>query len=68
MKEKQTKIKYIPCDEKILIGANHSTGKMKSSAYADNKGVGISKSGKIRSKEEQIKKKEKNIRKIKNEN
>ncbi len=58
-------MKFIPCDEKTLIGAKHSTGKMKSSAYADNKGVGITKSGKIRSKEDQIKKKEKNISKRK---
>lgn len=58
-------MKFIPCDEKTLVGAKHSTGKMKSSAYADNKGVGITKSGKIRSKKDQIKKRDKNINKMK---
>jgi hypothetical protein len=33
------KIKFIPCDEKTLIGANHTTGKMKSKAYQDKNGA-----------------------------
>ncbi len=58
------KIKYIPCDEKSLIGANHTTGKLRSSKYADNKGIAISKKGSLRTKEEQEKKKNKNKAKI----
>lgn len=46
------KIRFIPCDEKTLIRAYHSTGVMKSSKYAYTKGKGITKSGKIRTKEE----------------
>lgn len=46
------KIKFIPCDEKTLIRANHSTGLMKSSKYGYTRGKGITKSGKIRTKEE----------------
>lgn len=54
------KIRFIPCDEKTLIKANHTTGIMKSSKYAYTKGKGraIAKSGKIRTEEE--------IKKLKN--
>jgi hypothetical protein len=52
-------MKFIPCDEKQLIRANHSTGLMKSSKYGYTRGKGITKSGKIRTKEEENKLKNK---------
>jgi len=52
-------MKFIPCDEKVLIRANHSTGLMKSSKYGYTKGKGITKSGKIRTKQEENKLKNK---------
>jgi hypothetical protein len=42
------KIKFIPCDEKTLIGANHTTGKMKSKAYQDKNGAALTRRGKVR--------------------
>ena len=50
------KIRFIPCDEKTLIGANHTTGKMKSKAYQDKHGAALTRRGKVRStkKQEQI--------------
>jgi hypothetical protein len=42
------KIKFIPCDEKTLIGANHTTGKMKSKAYQDKNNAALTRRGKVR--------------------
>ena len=54
------KIKFIPCDEKVLIGANHTTGKMKSKAYQDKDGAVLTRRGKVRSKKKQQEKIDKN--------
>lgn len=49
----EKKTKFIPCDEKVLIGAGHTTGKMKSNAYKDKHGAAITRRGKVRSAEKQ---------------
>ena len=57
MKEK---IKFIPCDEKVLIRASHSTGKMKSKDYQDKDGAALTRRGRVRSKKKQQEKIAKN--------
>jgi len=54
------KIRFIPCDEKTLIRANHTTGKMKSKDYQDKDGAALTRRGKVRSKKKQQEKIAKN--------
>ena len=54
------KIRFIPCDEKVLIRANHTTGKMKSKAYQDKDGAALTRRGTVRSEKKQEEKIAKN--------
>ena len=56
----EKKIRFIPCDEKVLIGANHTTGKMKSKAYQDKDGAALTRRGRVRNKKKQEEKIAKN--------
>lgn len=47
------KVRFIPCDEKTLIGARHTTGKMKSKAYQDKHGAALTRRGRVRSAKKQ---------------
>lgn len=58
------KIRFIPCDEKTLIGAGHTTGKMKSKAYQDKHGAALTRRGKVRA----VKKQQEIIEKNKSHN